>query len=139
LCGGLALANAGLGAVHGFAGPLGGMYDAPHGAVCAVLLPGVVAANVRALRTRAADHPALLRYAELAEILTGNPDATIDDASVWLQSLVAAFEIPPLSRYGFRASDAADVVARARAASSMKANPLVLSDEELTAILLAAA
>lgn len=139
LCGGLALANAGLGAVHGFAGPFGGMYDAPHGAVCAVLLPGVVAANVHALRTRAPDHPALLRYAELAEILTGNPDAMIDDAVAWLHSLVAAFEIPLLSSYGFRASDAADVVARARVASSMKANPLVLSDEELTAILLAAA
>ncbi|BAM00729.1 MULTISPECIES: iron-containing alcohol dehydrogenase [Caldilinea] len=139
LCGGLALANAGLGAVHGFAGPFGGMYHAPHGAICAALLPEVCAANVRALRQRQPNHPALLRYAELATLLTGSPDATIEDAIAWLRSLVNAFEIPPLSQYGFAPADAPLVVARARVASSMKANPIALTDEELTAILLAAA
>ncbi|MEJ5249273.1 MAG: iron-containing alcohol dehydrogenase [Caldilinea sp.] len=139
LCGGLALANAGLGAVHGFAGPFGGMYHAPHGAICAALLPEVCAANVRALRQRQPNHPALARYAELAVLLTGGADATIEDAIAWLRSLVNAFEIPPLSHYGFKNDDAPLVVARARAASSMKANPIVLTDEELTAVLLAAA
>ncbi len=139
LCGGLALANAGLGAVHGFAGPFGGMYHAPHGAVCAALLPEVCAVNVRALRQRAPDSPALARFAELGALLTGSPEATIEDTIAWLRSLVLAFDIPPLSAYGFQRDDAALVVEKARVASSMKANPIVLTDEELTEILLAAA
>ena len=69
LLGGLALANAGLGVVHGFAAPMGGMFDAPHGAVCAALLPHGVAANIRALRSRGANGDALRRYAEVAAIL----------------------------------------------------------------------
>ena len=139
LCGGLALANSGLGAVHGFAGPFGGMYDAPHGAVCAALLPGVCAANVQALRQRAPQHPALQRYAELATLLTGDAAATVEDALDWLQALVAQCEIPPLSAYGFQPEDAAYVVAKAQTASSMKANPILLDDTELTEVLLAAA
>lgn len=139
LCGGLALANAGLGAVHGFAGPFGGMYHAPHGAVCAALLPEVCAVNVRALRRRAPNSPALARFAELGALLIGSPEATIEDTIAWLRSLVTAFDIPPLSEYGFQRSDAALVVEKARAASSMKANPIVLTEDELTEILLAAA
>lgn len=139
LCGGLALANAGLGAVHGFAGPFGGMYAAaPHGAVCAALLPGVCAANVQALRRREPQHPALQRYAELATLLTGDAAATVEDALDWLRALVAQCEIPPLSAYGFQPEDAAHVVAKAQAASSMKANPILLDDTELTEVLLAA-
>jgi alcohol dehydrogenase class IV len=134
LCGGLALANAGLGAVHGFAGPFGGMYNAPHGAVCAALLPGICAANVQALRQRAPQHPALQRYSELATLLTGDAAATIEDALDWLQALVAQCEIPPLSAYGFQPKDAAHVVAKAQAASSMKANPILLDDTELTKV-----
>ncbi len=79
LCGGLALANAKLGAVHGFAGPIGGMFDAPHGAVCARLLPLVMTANVRALEERSPNSPALVRYAEVAKIVTGDADASIAD------------------------------------------------------------
>src|SRR5690606_6786032 len=71
LFGGLALANAGLGVVHGFAGPIGGMFAAPHGAVCAALLPHVMHANLRALQTRAPSHPGIRRYEELARLLTG--------------------------------------------------------------------
>ena len=138
LCGGLALANAGLGAVHGFAGPFGGMYGAPHGAVCAALLPEVVAVNVKALRQRQPGSTALLRYAELAHLLTGSVEATIDDAIAWLRTLVAGLEIPPLSHYGFNRADAPALVQKARAASSMKANPIVLTDEELMAIVDAA-
>lgn len=139
LCGGIALANAGLGAVHGFAGPFGGMYDAPHGAICAVLLPEVCAANIQALRKRAPNRIAMRRYAELATILTGSPEATIEDALAWLRSLVSAFDIPPLSYYGFGQADAPTLIAKARVASSMKANPLVLLEDELAAILRAAA
>lgn len=138
LCGGLALANAGLGAVHGFAGPFGGMYAAPHGAICAALLPEVVAVNVKALRQRQPDSTALLRYAEVAHLLTGSIEATIDDAIVWLRALVVGLEIPPLSHYGLTSAGALALVKKARAASSMKANPIALTDEELTAILDAA-
>lgn len=138
LCGGLALANAGLGAVHGFAGPFGGMYGAPHGAVCAALLPEVVAVNVKALRQRQPGGMALQRYAELAHLLTGSVEATIDDAIVWLRALVAGLEIPPLSHYGYSRADAPALVEKARAASSMKANPIALTDEELKAIVDAA-
>jgi alcohol dehydrogenase class IV len=135
LCGGLALANAGLGAVHGFAGPFGGMYGAPHGAICAALLAPVCAANIRALLTRAPAHPALSRYAELARILTGEPSAGIEDGVEWLQGLRAQLAIPGLGHYGFRLQDASLLVTKAQAASSMKANPLPLTDAELHAIL----
>ena len=138
LCSGLALANAGLGAVHGFAGPFGGAYGVPHGAVCAALLAPVFATNVRALETRAPGSPALARFREVAVMLTGCVDATPDDAIAWLQALTRDLAIPPLSAYGYRTADAADVVKAARSASSMKANPLPLTDDELYAILTAA-
>ncbi len=135
LCGGLALANAKLGAVHGFAGPIGGMFAAPHGAVCARLLPFVVAANVRALQARAPDSPALARYAEVAQILTGDADATIADGVMWVQALCADLAAPGLATYGMTESDLADVVAKAMPSSSMKGNPIVLTEAELTVIL----
>jgi alcohol dehydrogenase class IV len=135
LSGGLALANAGLGAVHGFAGPFGGMYGAPHGAICAALLPAVCAANVRALRTRQPDAPALARYGELAVLFTGDPAAGPEDAAPWLDELSAALGIPALGAYGFEMADAPALIAKAQAASSMKANPLPLTDGELAAIL----
>jgi len=139
LCSGLALANAGLGAVHGFAGPFGGTYGAPHGAVCAALLAPVFAANARALAARAPHSPLLDRFRAVAVMLTGRADATPDDAVVWLQSLTRDLAIPSLSTYGYHVAHATNVVKAARAASSMKANPLLLTDDELYAILAAAA
>ncbi len=112
LFGGLALANAKLGAVHGFAAPLGGMFDAPHGAICARLLPLVMAENVRALRARAPEHPALDRYETVARLLTGEPNARIEDGVRWAAELVAELEIPRLSSYGMRESDVSAVVTR---------------------------
>jgi alcohol dehydrogenase class IV len=135
LCGGLALANAGLGAVHGFAGPFGGSYAAPHGAICAALLAPVCAANIAALAARAPDHPALARYAELGLLLTGEPEATAADGVAWLRALSAELGIPPLSHYGFALEDAPGLIAKAQAASSMKANPIALTDQELYAVL----
>jgi alcohol dehydrogenase class IV len=135
LCGGLALANAGLGAVHGFAGPFGGMYDAPHGAVCAALLAPVFAANVAALQARQPGSPALARYAELARLLTGDPLAAIEEGAAFLAALCAQLAIPPLGQYGFTPAAAPALIAKAQAASSMKANPLALADEELSKIL----
>ena len=135
LLGGLALANAGLGAVHGFAGPIGGMFPAPHGAVCAALLPHVMAANLTALRARAPGSGTLARFDELGRLLTGRPHAAAEDGVHWLRDLVAALRIPALRTYGISPADTAAIVAAASKASSMKANPLPLTDEELAAIL----
>jgi alcohol dehydrogenase class IV len=136
LCGGMALANAGLGAVHGFAGPIGGMFPAPHGAVCAVLLPGVMEANIAAAR-RTGDQDTLARFTEIARLLTADAAAAPDAAAAWVRQLVAELAIPPLAAYGMTAADIPAIVAQARPASSMKGNPVVLSDDDLAAILAA--
>jgi alcohol dehydrogenase class IV len=135
LFGGLALANAKLGAVHGFAGPLGGMFPAPHGAVCACLLPHVMTINVRALRQRQPDSPILRRYEEVARIVTGNPQASIDDGIMWVRNLSAALHIPPLSAYGVQPADFPTLVEKSAVSSSMKGNPIALTTDEMTEIL----
>jgi alcohol dehydrogenase class IV len=135
LFGGLALANAGLGAVHGFAGPLGGMFDAPHGAVCAALLAPVTAANLSALATRAPESPALARYREAARIVIGDPAATAPDLVPWLLDLVRQLEIPGLGHYGIGPADFEAIVTKASQASSMKGNPLTLTPAELKQVL----
>ena len=135
LFGGLALANAGLGAVHGFAAPIGGMFPAPHGAVCAALLPHVMAMNLRALRNRQPGSEALRRYESVAAWLTGNEKATADDGVEWVRKLVSDLHIPLLRAYGLKPADAGDVVEKATKASSMKANPIVLTREELAEVL----
>ncbi|MDY0356474.1 MAG: iron-containing alcohol dehydrogenase [Sedimentisphaerales bacterium] len=135
---GLALANAGLGAVHGFAGSLGGMIGAPHGVVCGRLLPHVMAANVKALRDRVPDSPALARFDEIAQIATGDDSARASDGVVWVKNLCGVMALPGLRRYGLTEADFSDAVAQAKKASSMKGNPIELHDDELAAILTAA-
>lgn len=131
LCGGLALANAGLGAVHGFAGPIGGSFPAPHGAICAVLLPHIMAANLRALRERDSKHFALRRYDQIAALLTGDPHATADAGVEWVQQLLGELPLRKLDAYGISEEHVANLVAKAANASSMKANPVVLTPDEL--------
>jgi alcohol dehydrogenase class IV len=138
LFGGLALANAGLGAVHGFAGPIGGSFPVPHGAICAALLPHVMAANIRSLRQRAAGGDALRRYDEVARLLTDNAIATADDGVKWVRELVSDLQIKQLGTYGIREDHVADLVAKAANASSMKANPITLTPVELAETLRAA-
>jgi alcohol dehydrogenase class IV len=138
LFGGLALANAGLGVVHGFASPLGGQTTAPHGALCAALLPHGMAANVGALRARAPQHPALERYAEIARLLTGRSEATVEDGIDWVRGLCAEINIPALRAWGISQADLPGIVEKAAKASSMQANPLPLTSEELTAVPLTA-
>jgi alcohol dehydrogenase class IV len=135
LFGGLALANAKLGAVHGFAGPLGGMFEAPHGAICARLLPYVMTANVQTLRNREPENPTLERYTVIARILTGNEGATADEGVAWVRQLCDALHVPPLATYGLSEGDFPSVVQKASAASSMKGNPIQLTNEELRAVL----
>jgi len=134
LLGGLALANAGLGAVHGFAAPLGGMFHAPHGALCAALLPHAMLVNIAALRA-AAHSAGLQRYTTVARILTGRADATPEDGAAWVASLCRDLETPPLRAYGVRASDAPALADRAARASSMKANPIALTRTQLEELL----
>jgi len=138
LLGGLALANAGLGVVHGFAAPLGGQWKAPHGALCAALLPHGMAANLKALRARAPRHFALERYSCIARLLTGRNDATAEDGIEWVQVLCGGLKIPALRSWGITQADLTGVVEKAARASSMQANPLPLTGEELLALATAA-
>lgn len=138
LFGGLALANAGLGVVHGFAAPLGGTWKAPHGALCAAILPHGMAANVAALRARAPQHPALGRYATIARLLTSRNDARAEDGIDWVRELCVELNIPALRAWGVTQADLPGVVEKAAHASSMQANPLPLTSTELLAVVAAA-
>jgi alcohol dehydrogenase class IV len=135
LFGGLALANAGLGAVHGFAGPIGGQFPAPHGGVCAALLPHVMEANLRALRQREPAAPTLPRYGEVARLVTGNANATAEAGVDWVRKLVADLKVPSLGHYGLKRAHTSGLVEKAAQASSMKANPITLTPDELAGIL----
>jgi alcohol dehydrogenase class IV len=134
LLGGIALANAKLGAVHGLAGVVGGTGHVPHGVACAALLAPVIEANLRALRSGPPGHPALAKYAEVARALTGEPDASADDGLTWIRETVARLAVPGLAAYGVRPDDAGRIAADAARSSSMPGNPVPLSREELRAI-----
>lgn len=138
LFGGLALANAALGAVHGFAAPIGGRFPAPHGAVCAALLPHVMKANVRALQARGGDTDRLDRFATVARLLTGEPDASAADGVEWIEHLRDDLTIPALGAYGIGPEHVDDLVSAASRASSMRGNPIALEATELRDVLLAA-
>jgi len=135
LCGGLALANAKLGAVHGLAGPIGGVIPVPHGMVCARLLPLVMETTWQALQDRAPDKRARERFGELARLLTGRTDAQAQDGIRWIQTLVDSLEIASLSDFGLTESSLAALVEASRDSSSMKGHPIKLTPEELTDIL----
>ncbi len=135
---GLALGNAGLGAVHGLAAPLGGRFPVPHGAACAALLAPAAAVNIRALRNRDSGGPALDRYARAARLVTGNAAAGPEDLPAALADLAADLGIPGLSVWGVREADLPGIAADAGTSSSMKANPVALSAPETEGILRAA-
>jgi alcohol dehydrogenase class IV len=132
---GIALANAGLGAVHGFAGPLGGRFEIAHGAICAALLPEVMQVNIQALRERAPDDPALDRYVEVARLLTRRSDAVAENGVDAVRRLCGELNIRSLGSLGVTLDVVPQLVAGARRASSMKGNPIVLTDDELAAVL----
>jgi alcohol dehydrogenase class IV len=136
LLGGMALANARLGAVHGLAGVVGGTADVPHGIACAALLAPVIEANVRALRAADPGGPALGRYAEAAQLLTGQPAAAIEDGLAWIRETVTQLAVPGLGRYGLQREDADGIAAHAARSSSTQGNPVTLTHEDLRAILL---
>jgi alcohol dehydrogenase class IV len=134
LFGGMCLANSGLGAVHGLAAAAGARLSAPHGAVCAAVLTAAMDVNLRALRDRTPEHPALPRMAQLAALLTGRKDASPEGAIAWLQGLTAALSIPGLASYGLGQAETAALVTAAQQASSMRGNPIELSDAEVDEI-----
>ena len=132
---GMCLANSGLGAVHGLAAAAGARLSAPHGVVCAAVLAAVMDVNLRALRERAREHPALPRMTDVATLLTGLTEATPEDAIAWLQELTTALSIPGLASYGLNQDEIAPMVAAGQQASSMRGNPIELRDEEVTEII----
>jgi alcohol dehydrogenase class IV len=145
LLGGLCLANAKLGAVHGYASVLGGMYEtAPHGAICAALLAPVYRKNAEKLAeaARGGDRVAamrLARFVEVARRVTGNPEATVWQGAAWLEALVLDLGVPPLSKIcDIQASQVQEVAEATAIASSTKGNPVTLSVQELKDILLSA-
>jgi alcohol dehydrogenase class IV len=139
VAGGMALANAKLGAVHGLAGVLGGTVAVPHGVACAALLAPVMQANVAALRAAGPDHPALARYAEAAALLTGEPVAAIEDGVAWVRETLALLDIPGLGTFGLVPEQADGIAAQALRSSSMQGNPVALTEGDLRAILARAA
>lgn len=144
LLSGMTLTSAGLGAVHGFASPIGANFPAPHGTVCAALLPHVIRANVKAARddTGGQNARVLARYAEVGRRLPGGEEATdaqaIDACMQFTAGLVRELHIPPLERFGLSERDVPEMVQLARKASSMRYNPVVLSDAALSEALTAA-
>jgi alcohol dehydrogenase class IV len=134
MLGGMALANVKLGAVHGFAGPLGGMYPIPHGAVCACLLPAVMEVNIAALKSKNLQNQ-LAKFDEVARILTGNSSAVAEDGAVWVKELVTKLQIPSLADFHISPDSFPELVEKAKNASSMKGNPVELADEQLFEIL----
>lgn len=135
LLSGMALANAGLGAVHGFAAVLGGRFAAPHGALCAALLPAAMRVNVRALRERHPEGPYLDRYREVAVWLGEGSQATAESAALAAGRQVERLLIPRLSQWGVRPADVPEAARLAEQASSMKGNPVKLTRTELEEIL----
>lgn len=138
LLGGIALANAKLGAVHGLAGVIGGQADVPHGMACAALLAPVAEANVAALRAQQPGHRALDRYTEAARLLTGLPGASVEDGVDWIRETVALLAVPGLGSFGLSGTDAGEVAAKALTSSSMQGNPIRLSEADLRVIVQAA-
>ncbi len=138
LLGGIALANAKLGAVHGLAGVIGGTADVPHGVACAALLAPVMAANVQALRSAQPGRAALDRYTEASQLLTGKPGASIEDGLAWIYETITLLAIPGLGAFGIRPQQADDIAAKAARSSSMQGNPVTLSPSDLRTILIQA-
>lgn len=139
LASGIALAQAGLGSVHGLASPLGAYFPIPHGVVCGTLVAEATAINVRALHARAPHSPALGKYAEAARLLGAARDDGNDACDVLVELLrgwTERLQLPRLREFGVEESHLGKVVAGSRG-GSMRTNPLVLEDGELAEVLLA--
>ncbi len=132
---GFALANARLGAVHGLAGPISGEIDAPHGAICAGLLPNVMEINLSALRNRVTDHPVLERYSTIGKLLSGDAAASAEIGIQWVRNFCERVKIRPLSTFGLNEQHFDGIIEKALKSSSMKGNPVTLNRLEIRNIL----
>lgn len=132
-CGGLALANAGLGAVHGFAGVIGGKTNAPHGEICGALLPAVLESHLRKAKERSDIYERLqwIQHQIDTQFGKGAKDAGISELSRWSKKM----GLRRLKDMGLSREDYPEVAAAASKASSMKGNPFPLSQQELLQIL----
>jgi alcohol dehydrogenase class IV len=124
--------------VHGLAGVIGGTADVPHGMACAALLAPVIDANVRALRAGPSGHPALERYAEVAQLLTGQPAASVADGLAWIRETLRLLAVPGLAAFGVGPQHAGEIAAKALKSSSMQGNPVSLTQGDLEAVLMQA-
>ncbi len=133
LLSGITLAQVGLGSVHGLAAPLGAFFPIPHGVACGTLVAEASRVNIAALRARAPDHPALAKYADVGRLLAGRDMADTEAHAALadiLEEWTRRLHLPRLSEYGAGDADVARIVANSRG-SSMKTNPVVLTDQEI--------
>lgn len=139
LISGINLAQTGLGSVHGLASPLGAFYPVPHGIVCGTLVATATRTNINAMLERDPDNVAIERYARVSEVLSQRRFKSTDEALDQLVELLMKWtydlQLEKLSRYGLKSSALDHVVAHSRG-SSMKTNPIVLTDEEIKSILI---
>ena len=135
LLGGLSLANAKLGAVHGFAGPIGGMFDIPHGVICACLLPQVFRMNLTKVQDQD-DHALLERFSKIAAWVMNEDHPDVKQAIEWFIGLNEELEIPKLKQLGIEEKDHDAIISKALVSSSMKGNPVSLDANDLREILL---
>jgi alcohol dehydrogenase class IV len=135
LFGGIALANAKLGAVHGFAGPMGGMIDAAHGVICGILLPYVIKANIKALEERKPTSEVFKKYEKVAKIVTKKDNAKPRDLVQWTDELYEKLNMPHLSEVDLKEEQIDELIEKAKISNSMKGNPIVLTNEELRGII----
>lgn len=136
LYGGLSLANSGVGAIHAFAGVIGSKYNVPHGAACAMFLSSVMKVNITALQNREPSNDSLARYLQISRWVTGNEGATFEDGINWFDTLCQELVIPGLADFGVKKSDFSTIIQLTKQTSSMKANPILLTDGELAQILI---
>jgi alcohol dehydrogenase len=140
LLSGICLAQTGLGSVHGLASPLGALFPIPHGVVCGTLVAAATRVNVAAIQAREPDNIALGKYADIGRLLSGSHGQSAaenrDRLVRLLEDWTHAMALPPLSALGVAAADLDRVVAGSRG-SSMKTNPIVLTDEEIASVVMA--
>jgi len=135
---GLTLANAGLGSVHGLASPLGAFFPVPHGVVCGTLVYEAISMNIKAMLSRQSDNPALIKYAGIGRLMTGQSGLGDVEARAALLDFLGGWTtrlgMPRLYKYGIEDTDVAKIVAASRG-NSMKTNPIELSDEEIAVLI----
>lgn len=132
---GIVLTNGGLAAVHGFSGVVGGLFNAPHGALCGSLLPASMRVNIESCRQDESYAPYLQRFTEIARILTNDLNADPMHAADWVAETARLLHIPRLSSFGITPADFPLIIERSRKKSHMRMNPVYMTDELMERVL----